>query len=208
MRLSLAEDARRRGPDRDRWGGPKRTPRIVLLHLVITLLLAGCAGPEDVRGGADGLPGPVPTNVTFGEPPTGLPAAPPFTLTLMDGAEVSVAELWADRPVVLFFFASWCGACAEQQALLADLLDEHGDAIAVLGIAGEDTPEDVGAFLDEHEVGHAVGIDPDLGIWRSYAALEPPLVAVVSRGGTLVRGFPGGVSADQLDQVMAELISG
>jgi hypothetical protein len=36
---------------------------------------------------------------------------------------------------------------------------------------------------------------------------EPPVVAVVGRGGGLIRGWPGGVDADTLHGVLDDLVS-
>lgn len=176
--------------------------------LLLSLVLAACTGDPsggDPRGGAAALPGPVPSGVTFLEPGDA-PPAPEFSLTLMDGTSVTGSELWTDRPVLLFFFASWCGVCAEQQSTVTSIAERYGDAIAVVGIAGEDEADAVAEYLDEHQVPYPVGIDDDLDVWRLYAAEEPPVVVVVAKGGRVLRGWPGGTTRDVIDDAIAELV--
>jgi len=74
-------------------------------------------------------------------------------------------------------------------------------------VAGVDTAADVQGYLQEHDVGYAVGIDDAGRIWNAYAVREPPVVAVVGRGGRLIRGSPGGVDAPTLRAVLDELVT-
>ena len=176
--------------------------------LLLSLVLAACTGDPsggDQRGGAAALPGPVPSGVTFLQAGDA-PPAPEFSLTLMDGTQVTGSELWADRPVLLFFFASWCGVCAEQQSMVTSIAERYGDAIAVIGVGGEDEADAVAEYLDEHQVLYPVGIDEDLDVWRLYAAEEPPVLVVISKGGRVVRGWPGGTTRGVIDEALAEVV--
>ncbi|MGH2685188.1 MAG: TlpA family protein disulfide reductase [Actinomycetota bacterium] len=180
----------------------RRTGGVVLT--VLMAALGGCGA--DPRGGADSLPGPVPTGVSFPEGDPASPPAPEFSLTLLDGTRVTGSELWRGRPVVLFFFASWCGVCAEQQADLTALTERYDDAVVFLGVAGEDEREAVTAYLDEHAVPHAAAIDPDLGVWRAYGVREPPHVVVIAKGGRVIRGWPGGTTRAVIQETLSELV--
>ena len=169
-------------------------------------VLASCGGGAP-RGGAGSLPGPVPSGVTFAPGDPALPPAPEFSLRLVDATPVTGADLWDTRPVVLWFFASWCTTCGEQQADLTALAERYGDSVAFLGIAGEDEPEALAAYLDEHEVPYAVALDDDLAVWRSYAVREPPQVVVIAKGGRVVRGWPGGASRALIVETLESLVT-
>ncbi len=187
-----------------------------LILLSIGVLLVGCGGGSGdgeggkgpPRGGAASLPGPVPAGVSFSQGDPSSPRAPDFSLTLMDGTPVTGAELWRDRPVVLFFFASWCGVCDEQQGDLTALAERYRDKAVFLGIAGEDEQGSVAVYLDEYRVPFPVAIDPDLGVWRDYAVREPPHVVVISQGGRVIRGWPGGTTRDLIDETLGGMIQG
>ncbi|ASO19991.1 Soluble secreted antigen MPT53 precursor [Actinoalloteichus hoggarensis] len=169
---------------------------------------ARAAWTDGPPGGGERLPGPVAQDVDYAEP-VSAPAAPDLALALLDGTRVSLAELWAERPVVLVFFSSWCATCADQQRTLSDLTAAHGDAVTFLGIAGRDESDAVMDFLVDHEVPYPVAMDADHTAARHYAAEEPPLIAVIDRGGGLLRGFPGGVAdaatAEELDATLTAL---
>jgi thiol-disulfide isomerase/thioredoxin len=128
--------------------------------------------------------------------------APPFTLKLLDGKSLDATTAWRDRPVVVVFFASWCSRCDG----LRSVVDEYGDAVGFVGIAGQDKPGVVKAWIDDQDVEYPFGIDPDLAIWRRYAVRTPPAVVLIAPGGKLVRGWPGGVDADTLKAELGRIV--
>lgn len=122
----------------------------------------------------------------------GVVRAPEVTLTLLDG---STRALRGDegRAAVVVFFSSWCTWCVENQAALNDFAAEHRSSVTVIGVAGADTEEAVRTFVEQEGITYPVGLDPDLQLFRAYAVSEPPLVVLISSGGELIRGWPGGV---------------
>lgn len=179
--------------------------RILPLALSLALLCAGCAGGDDVQaGGAADLPGPLPAGVEFAEPPASAPAAPDFSVELVDGTPFAIGDVWAERPVVLVFTASFCERCRDIHRDVARAVDEHGGAIALVGVAGTDDT-DAAEYADELDLGHPLAVASDR-VWLSYAAREPGLVALVSRGGRVLRGWPQGISAEGLAPHLDDLI--
>ena len=158
--------------------------RLAAAVTMLVVVLAGCGGDDEVAGGSDDLPEPVPAGVTFELPADGL-AAPDFTAELLDGTEVTASELWRDRPLVLVFTASWCERCRDVHREAARVVDEHPGA-ALLGVVGEDDVDGGGEYADELDLGHAVAVAPE-DVWLSYAAREPPVVVLVGPGGSRAR---------------------
>ena len=173
---------------------------------LVAALLTGCssaADPPDESAAA--LPGPVPDDVSFRTPPKTAPAAPAFDLTLLDGDTLSVADQWADRPVVLIFFESWCEICKEEQPAINDLVDKYQDVVLFVGVGGLSSEDQLRGYVDDNDVAYPVGTDQSGKIWLRYAAEEPPLIALISKGGHLLRGWPGGLSADTLQDQIEKL---
>ena len=168
-------------------------------------MLAGCGADQARDGGRDTLPGSLPAGVTFAAP-TSTAVAPPLELSLLDSTPVEGARLWKDRPVVVFFFASWCSRCATQQEALAPLAEKYRDVVTFVGVGGQDKAPAVKSWLDAHDVTYPVGIDGGLQTWRRYAVRQPPAVILVAPGGKLERGWPGGVSRDVLAGQLERLV--
>ena len=181
----------------------RRPARVLLLGAA--LALAGCGGDEGTPGGADDLPPPVPEGVVFAEPPPGGLRAPDISAPLLDGTPVEAADLWRERPLVMVFTASWCGRCAGVHREAAAAVDEHDDAIALLGVVSEDDEAPAREYAEELDLGHPVAVAGER-VWLNYAAREPPVVVLVARGGKVLRGWPGGVERDVLARRLAELV--
>lgn len=202
------------GPLRRRPAGVLRA--VTLAVVLAALPLAGCgagspAEPHDtqpgarpavaspVAGGAAALPGPAPTDLGLRPAPADSPPAPAVSGTLTDGSPLALADLWADRAVVLTFVNSWCTTCAQQQDALSELARDHADRVVFVGVVGgADDADDVQEYLHRHRVGYPVLVDEERAIWRSYAVREPPAVVLIAQGGVLLRGFPGGVDPADL----------
>ncbi|MGW5577266.1 TlpA family protein disulfide reductase [Micromonospora chokoriensis] len=188
--------------------------RRALLPMVLAVaLLGGCRTPEPDPaptpppvGGAAALPGPVPADLALRPAPGTAPAAPAFTGALTDGTPFAVADVWAQRPVVLTFFTSWCTTCADSQAALGELARSYRDRVVFVGVAGADQADEVQEYLRAHRVEYPVVLDDQQTISRSYAVREPPAVVLVAKGGALLRGWPGGLDAPALDQRLRELV--
>lgn len=190
-------------------GSRRLTARWVrqLVVVGVASLAVGCTGASGAApGGEEDLPGEVPDGVSFAEAPEGALDAPALEGELTDQTSVSGSDLWADRPVVLVFTASWCGSCAEVHEEVAGVVDDYGDAVALLAVAlDEEDPDDLEDYAREVGAEHPV-MTAGLADWENYAAEEPPLVALVGPGGKVLRGWPGGVDAEVLDGRLDELV--
>jgi hypothetical protein len=177
-----------------------------LASLAALLVLASCGGGGETAGGAADLPGTVPAGVEFAEPPASAVTAPDFSTELIDGTPVTASDLWRDRPLVLVFTASYCDRCAAIHRAAAAAVDAHDGAIGLLGIVGEDDVEGGRDYAEELDLGHPVAVAGER-TWLDYAAREPGLVVLVAKGGKVVRGWPGGATAEQLQMNLRELIA-
>lgn len=179
--------------------------RALALGVAVLLAAAACSGgdEEEAFGGAEAVPGPVPADVTFVEDVEGGVPAPDFSAELIDGTALTASDLWADRPVVVFFTASWCEACKAEHEEVAGVVADH-EGVAMLAVVPGDDAEPAAGYAEELELDHPVAVAGD-DIWLEWAAREPPLVVLVAPGGTVVRGWPGGVDppvlAEQLDEL-------
>lgn len=173
-----------------------------VMGAAVALALGACSTEQPAHGE---LPGDVAEGVAFRPPPPTAPAAPPFELELLNGEVLDLAEAWQDRPIVLVFFESWCTLCEEQQAGINDVAAEYQDVVLFLGVAGQSEPADAEQYAIDNDIDYPVGIDATGFSWLQYAADEPPLVALISKDGKLLRGWPGGVDGDVLRQHIADL---
>jgi len=131
---------------------------------------------------------------------------PDLTLpSLDDGAQVRLAEQLKDGPVLVNFFASWCGPCElDQPALLA--IKARG--VRILGIAYEDVPprgsaEKTKAFLTRLGDPFAARlVDGDGRAGIEFGITGVPETYLVARDGRILAKHTGPLG-DQEAQALA-----
>ena len=132
-------------------------------------------------------PRPDATPIVVGRSPLLDQPAPAFDLPGLGGGNVQLSD-FAGRPVVLTFFASWCGPCREEFPLLRATRDEHAEqGLAVLAIVHGDDPDAALRFAREHGADWPLAIDPGDTAWNAYRAPGMPTTYYIDRDG-IVRG--------------------
>jgi cytochrome c biogenesis protein CcmG, thiol:disulfide interchange protein DsbE len=89
------------------------------------------------------------------------PLARRFSLTQLGhpGSELSLAA-YAGHPVIINFFASWCGPCQHETPMLARFYSSMRGRVVVLGIDSNDQRSAALRFLAKTGVRYPVGFDP------------------------------------------------
>jgi cytochrome c biogenesis protein CcmG, thiol:disulfide interchange protein DsbE len=82
----------------------------------------------------------------------GTPAAPAFTLERLDGQGDLSLESLRGRPVVLNFWASWCGPCKDEAPLLEEASKRWAGKVAFVGIDVKDFRGDARTFIERYGV--------------------------------------------------------
>jgi thiol-disulfide isomerase/thioredoxin len=124
------------------------------------------------------------TGITLINPPAPLPDV---TFKTLDGAAVTLAK-YKGRPVVLNFWATWCGPCVKEMPALDRLAALQGDGgIAVLAVSADRTgAEAVKPFLAAHDVTHArILLDQDSSAVHALGLAGFPTTLVIDGSGRL-----------------------
>jgi len=153
-----------------------------------------------------------PVWATHDETPTegGAPAAANLTFTLKDmhGADVRLAD-FKGRPIVLNFWATWCGPClAEIPALNAVAEDYKAQRLAVLGISVDDAPEDLRRFAVDHTVTYPllVGRGQDKMQETYDAVMFVPITWLIRADGTVFLKHEGPATREWFDTQIKALV--
>ena len=131
--------------------------------------------------------------------------APDFSLGLFDGSTFKLSEaLSSGKPVVLNFWASWCGPCADEAPALQAAFRRNSDRFTFLGVNVQDTDADAQAFVRKYGVTYQNGSGNAGPISILYGMRGVPETYFIASDGRLVRKWNTLTAAD-LDQFLAEL---
>jgi cytochrome c biogenesis protein CcmG, thiol:disulfide interchange protein DsbE len=135
------------------------------------------------------------------------PAAP-FTITLFDGTKLSLESL-KGKAVFLNFWASWCPPCrAEAKDLEAAWRRVKHKNVVYLGVAMQDTQENVRAFLKEFDVTYPNGQDESGKIAIDYGVWGIPESFFIDTQGRITYKHTGGIHAALVETKLAEALKG
>ena len=134
--------------------------------------------------------------------------APNINMPLYDGG-VLTPEDYADRPVVVNFWASWCGPCRQEAPIFERLSQEYGErGVLFIGVNIQDAQSDAEAYLREFAITYPNGSDEDGRISIDYGVIGIPVTFFVNRDGIVQRRWAGVMRETQLRQWIDELVLG
>ncbi|WP_018141478.1 protein disulfide oxidoreductase [Thioalkalivibrio sp. ALJ7] len=108
--------------------------------------------------------------------------APEFEAQLLDGTPVTLAD-YADEPMLLHFWATWCPICRLEEGEIVRLSQSH----PVLTVAMQSgTPEEVLDHLNERERELAVVNDPQGALAAQYNVRGVPATFIINPDGEIV----------------------
>ncbi|HZD38123.1 MAG TPA: TlpA disulfide reductase family protein [Actinomycetes bacterium] len=133
--------------------------------------------------------------------------APELRLTRLDGGTLDLAA-YHGRPVLLNFWATWCGPCVREFPLLRRTLEQRrGQGLVVIGVLVNDKAAVARRFVREHGGTWPVGIDQGAKAAAAFKAIGLPETVFVRKDGTLATRVLGELTQDRLDAQLAPLLA-
>ncbi|WP_295004869.1 TlpA disulfide reductase family protein [uncultured Dechloromonas sp.] len=138
-------------------------------------------------------------------------SAPLFAATLADLDDKPVAlERYKGKPLVVNFWARWCGPCRAEIPELIKFRNAHKGKLEVLGIGIEDKAEPAKEFAKAYDMDYPVFVAKEQGIplmqtlGNTKAGL--PYTLFIDRNGQVVSKKMGTIKKPDLDAIEGALL--
>ena len=124
--------------------------------------------------------------------------APSIELETLDGGTFSLGDA-SGRPVVVNFWATWCGPCRAETAVKSALAEQFAGEAIVVGVNltnSETGPGDVARFAEEWDVRYPILLDRTGRVGAAYGVRGTPTTVVIGADGTVHARIFGAMSLD------------
>jgi len=126
-------------------------------------------------------------------------SAPDFTLKLIDGGTFKFSD-YKGKPVLINFLASWCLPCKEEIPILEKVAREYSSkGVVFLGIAVDDTEENMSKLIEKFDITFPVGLDKTADIQQAFGIYGIPTTYFIGKDG-IINYFHSGVVTEELMQ--------
>ena len=156
---------------------------IIVAAVMITLLLAGLGrDPQTIQSPLVGK------------------TAPSFALREAGtGRTIDLTQL-RGKPVVLNFWATWCGPCYEEHPVLVQNATMMGNQVQFIGVVFDDSEEKILKFLNERGHSYPTVVDEAGKTAIAYGVGGVPETFFLDAQGTIVAKFNGPLSTEDLQE--------
>jgi cytochrome c biogenesis protein CcmG/thiol:disulfide interchange protein DsbE len=197
----------------------KNNPRLLLSLLALVLVFGGAwaalylapsepnFGPEPEASApeASSPQDPSESQPAESEPVEPEPFAPDFVMTDAEGNAVRLSD-FRGKPVLLNFWASWCGPCQIEMPYFDAVYTEEGDTVTLLMVNLEDA-KTAQKFMEENEYSFPYYIDDKMEGAVAYSVVSIPRTYAIDAEGYLVESYIGTMNDKQLGRMIDNLLA-
>ena len=117
-------------------------------------------------------------------------------------------EALRGKPVVLNFFASWCGPCVREMPALQAMSERYKGRVHFVGVTFNDGRDAAKGVLERTGVTYPAAFDPKSDVASDYVIRVMPTTFFIAADGTLLERKDGELSELQLRTTVDRLFGG
>lgn len=134
--------------------------------------------------------------------------APDFTIKTLVGDTV-VLMRYRGRPVMLNFWASWCGPCRSEMHDIATAYESHtseGLAVLAINMTDQERMKNVRQFATDLHIPFPILLDEKGELRERYALIGLPTSVFIDRSGVVRMVQRGPISSDALQHGLSLIL--
>lgn len=143
--------------------------------------------------------------------------APQFSVTTLDGENISLQQEIGKRPMYIVFWATWCPSCLREVPKLSALNHKYGDEISFVainvdrvhpwyGLIRSDSEKPVNKYMKKLGIDYNVALDDEEKLSELFKVKGTPTQILIDKKGNIRSRFntsPDNINA-QIDALLKE----
>ena len=122
--------------------------------------------------------------------------APDFELAGDDGSTYRLAD-YRDKPVLLNFWATWCGPCRVEMPAFQQAYEAGGD-LTILAVAYGQSAADIAAYREEMGVTFPLLVDETMEVGDLFGVAQIPSTFLIGPDGRILNVHYGPLTVEQI----------
>lgn len=139
--------------------------------------------------------------------PSDIELAPDFTVFDGEGNKVKLSD-HIGKPVVVNFWATWCGFCVEEMPAFENAYKKYKDDVVFMMINASESEEVSLAFVREKGYTFPLYYDKSLSATYAYGVSGIPFTLVIDKYGSVYGYQSGMLSQEVLNSVLETVVKG
>lgn len=124
----------------------------------------------------------------------------------VSGKKIALSDFRGKKPVLLIFWATWCGYCAKELPDLKTFTQKHQDEIQVLVVSSGESREIIKDYIQENDINFSMLLDEQKEIWNSYLVRGTPTHFLIDKAGKIVTLRLGLTQKDGLEVMLTMVL--
>ncbi len=129
-------------------------------------------------------------------------AAPDFTLSTLDGSEITLSDYEGDKPVILDFWASWCPNCRRDMPRLNAMYEEYGADIEVIGVNLRESKAVAQGYVDTAGILFPIVLDTKGVTAGAYNVRNTNTHVLINKDGTIHSTISGDIRESHIKKLI------
>ena len=130
--------------------------------------------------------------------------APDFTLTTLEGESFTLAQM-KGTPMVLNFWATWCGPCRNELPDLQAAAERYDGEVLIAGVDQGEESSVVQAFVNDLGLTFPIPMDADMDVAETYNVKGMPTTFFVDSDGVIRHIWTGEMNSVTLAEGISKI---
>ncbi|GAB4454239.1 MAG: redoxin domain-containing protein [Anaerolineae bacterium] len=135
--------------------------------------------------------------------------APEIELPTLSGETIRLSD-FRGQPVVVNFWATWCGPCRAEFPDFQEAAVDNADSLVIIGVnsTSTDQRDSIPPFLDEFGITFPIVLDEQGDAVDAYRVLGLPTTVFINSDGIINEVFTGPLNKAYIESKITELQAG